>query len=51
LFKQIAQAEDVEARAVKVLKWFIATLRGQYSSRNDKVALPDCMNVTDLPEK
>ncbi|KAF4568376.1 Oxysterol binding protein [Pleurotus pulmonarius] len=35
LFAAIADAKSDEDRALAVLKWFISTLKGQYTSRND----------------
>ncbi|KAJ7126477.1 hypothetical protein C8R43DRAFT_1029172 [Mycena crocata] len=35
LFADIAAATTSEARALAVLKWFISTLKGQYTSRNE----------------
>jgi hypothetical protein len=32
-----AAEEDAEKRAVLVLKWFLSTLKSQYSSRNEKL--------------
>ncbi|KAI9068859.1 Oxysterol-binding protein [Trametes sanguinea] len=37
LFAAIADAKDEKARAIAVLKWFISTLKGQYTSRNEKL--------------
>jgi len=37
LFSSIADGVDAEDRSVRVLKWFIATLKGQYTSRNEKM--------------
>ncbi|KZO97629.1 Oxysterol-binding protein [Calocera viscosa TUFC12733] len=37
LFSSIAEGVDEEDRSVRVLKWFIATLKGQYTSRNEKM--------------
>ncbi|KAI0045189.1 Oxysterol-binding protein [Auriscalpium vulgare] len=37
LFAAIAQARNEEDRAVRVLKWFISTLKGQYTSRNESM--------------
>ncbi|KAK9470077.1 uncharacterized protein V1510DRAFT_446602 [Dipodascopsis tothii] len=37
LFIAPAKEADAEKRAVAVLRWFIATLRGQYTSRNEKL--------------
>lgn len=36
LFIAPAKEEDPERRALLVLKWFLATLKGQYSSRNEE---------------
>jgi len=35
LFAAIADGTTEEDRALRVLKWFISTLKGQYTSRND----------------
>ncbi|KAJ7058044.1 hypothetical protein C8F01DRAFT_1149284 [Mycena amicta] len=37
LFAAIADATTQEARAAAVLKWFISTLKGQYTSRNESM--------------
>ncbi|KAK9476798.1 hypothetical protein V1514DRAFT_335677 [Lipomyces japonicus] len=37
LFVAPSMILDPEERALAVLRWFIATLKGQYSSRNDKL--------------
>jgi len=37
LFADIANGVDTEDRALRVLKWFISTLKGQYTSRNEKM--------------
>ncbi|KAH9887076.1 Oxysterol-binding protein [Cubamyces lactineus] len=37
LFAAIADAKDEKERAIAVLKWFISTLKGQYTSRNEKL--------------
>jgi oxysterol-binding protein-related protein 9/10/11 len=37
LLIEAAKANDAEKRAVLVLKWFISTLKQQYSSRNEKL--------------
>ncbi|KAF5353276.1 hypothetical protein D9756_003683 [Leucocoprinus leucothites] len=37
LFAAIADAKDNEARALAVLRWFISTLKDQYTSRNDSM--------------
>ncbi|THG97110.1 hypothetical protein EW026_g4836 [Hermanssonia centrifuga] len=37
LFAAIADATTDEDRSVAVLKWFISTLKGQYTSRNEKL--------------
>jgi hypothetical protein len=37
LFTAPAAEQDAEKRAVLVLKWFISTLKQQYSSRNEKL--------------
>jgi len=37
LFSAIADAKSDEERSVAVLKWFISTLKGQYTSRNEKL--------------
>lgn len=37
LFAQISSGKSEEARALLVLKWFISTLKGQYSTRNEKM--------------
>ncbi|KAJ7279049.1 hypothetical protein C8J57DRAFT_1175901 [Mycena rebaudengoi] len=37
LFAEIASGKTPEARALAVLKWFISTLKGQYTSRNESV--------------
>ncbi|KAG8875299.1 Oxysterol binding protein [Tulasnella sp. 331] len=37
LFAAIADGKTPEDRAMKVLRWFIATLKGQYTSRNEKM--------------
>ncbi|KAA8910353.1 hypothetical protein TRICI_004151 [Trichomonascus ciferrii] len=37
LFLAAAKEQDPEQRMVKVLRWFIGTLRGQYCSRNEKL--------------
>lgn len=37
LFAAIADGVDAEDRALRVLKWFISTLKGQYTSRNEKL--------------
>ncbi|CAG8691585.1 4525_t:CDS:2 [Acaulospora colombiana] len=37
LFAEIQEGVDAEDRALRVLKWFIATLKGQYTSRNEKM--------------
>jgi hypothetical protein len=35
LFAEISQGKTSEDRARRVLKWFISTLKGQYTSRNE----------------
>ncbi|KAK7019039.1 hypothetical protein R3P38DRAFT_2715091 [Favolaschia claudopus] len=35
LFAQIADAKTSEERALAVLRWFISTLKGQYTTRNE----------------
>lgn len=37
LFSAISEAKTDEDRSVAVLKWFISTLKGQYTSRNEKL--------------
>ncbi|KAI0789174.1 Oxysterol-binding protein [Abortiporus biennis] len=37
LFSAIADAKTDEERSIAVLKWFISTLKGQYTSRNEKL--------------
>ncbi|TCD62831.1 Oxysterol binding protein [Steccherinum ochraceum] len=37
LFAAIAEAKSEEDRSIAVLKWFISTLKGQYTSRNEKL--------------
>ncbi|KAG6853455.1 hypothetical protein C0991_004242 [Blastosporella zonata] len=37
IFAAIADAQDNEARILAVLKWFICTLKGQYTSRNESM--------------
>jgi len=37
LFAQIADGKTAEARALSVLRWFISTLKGQYTSRNESM--------------
>lgn len=37
LFAKIADAKDDESRALAVLNWFISTLKGQYTSRNESM--------------
>jgi len=37
LFAQISEGKTPEDRALRVLKWFISTLKGQYTSRNEKM--------------
>ncbi|OJT14725.1 Protein KES1 [Trametes pubescens] len=37
LFAAIADAQDEKSRSIAVLKWFISTLKGQYTSRNEKL--------------
>ncbi|KAI0729684.1 hypothetical protein C8Q72DRAFT_827296 [Fomitopsis betulina] len=37
LFAAIADAKDTESRSIAVLKWFISTLKSQYTSRNEKL--------------
>jgi len=37
LFAQIADGKTEEARALAVLRWFISTLKGQYTSRNESM--------------
>jgi len=37
LFAAIADAPNDEERHVRVLKWFISTLKGQYTTRNDQM--------------
>jgi len=37
IFTTLAKESDPERRAVLVLKWFISTLKQQYSSRNEKL--------------
>ena len=37
LFVAPAKQQDPELRALAVLKWFLSTLKQQYSSRNDKL--------------
>ncbi|PCH43009.1 Oxysterol-binding protein [Wolfiporia cocos MD-104 SS10] len=37
LFSAIADAKSDEERSILVLKWFISTLKGQYTSRNEKL--------------
>ncbi|KIJ41967.1 hypothetical protein M422DRAFT_254988 [Sphaerobolus stellatus SS14] len=37
LFSAIADAKNAESRMLAVLKWFISTLKGQYTSRNDQM--------------
>ncbi|KAG8842967.1 Oxysterol binding protein, partial [Serendipita sp. 411] len=37
LFAAISEGVDAEDRALRVLSWFISTLKGQYTSRNEKM--------------
>ncbi|KAJ7737917.1 hypothetical protein DFH07DRAFT_966329 [Mycena maculata] len=37
LFAEIGDATTEEARSLAVLKWFISTLKGQYTSRNESM--------------
>jgi len=37
VFAAIADAKDNQTRAVAVLKWFVTTLKGQYTSRNESM--------------
>jgi len=37
LFSAIADAKNEETRMMAVLRWFISTLKGQYTSRNDQM--------------
>jgi len=37
LFAAIVDAKNEEKRMLSVLKWFISTLKGQYTSRNDQM--------------
>ncbi|THH16752.1 hypothetical protein EUX98_g9254 [Antrodiella citrinella] len=37
LFAAIADAKTEEERSIAVLRWFISTLKGQYTSRNEKL--------------
>ncbi|KAI0030844.1 Oxysterol-binding protein [Vararia minispora EC-137] len=37
LFSAIADAKDEEDRSLRVLRWFISTLKGQYTSRNESM--------------
>ncbi|KAH9916255.1 Oxysterol-binding protein [Epithele typhae] len=37
LFSAIADAKNEQERSIAVLKWFISTLKGQYTSRNEKL--------------
>jgi len=37
LFAAIADARSSEDRALRVLKWFVSTLKGQYTSRNESL--------------
>ncbi|RDX43664.1 Oxysterol-binding protein [Lentinus brumalis] len=37
LFAAIADAKTEKDRSIAVLKWFISTLKGQYTSRNEKL--------------
>ncbi|KAJ6476262.1 hypothetical protein C8R45DRAFT_1009405 [Mycena sanguinolenta] len=37
LFAEIADGKTSEQRALAVLKWFISTLKGQYTTRNESV--------------
>ncbi|KAH9834466.1 Oxysterol-binding protein [Rhodofomes roseus] len=37
VFSSIADATDEESRSIAVLKWFISTLKSQYTSRNEKL--------------
>jgi len=37
LFADIAQGRDEQERAERVLRWFICTLKGQYTTRNEKM--------------
>ncbi|EGN94716.1 hypothetical protein SERLA73DRAFT_155471 [Serpula lacrymans var. lacrymans S7.3] len=37
LFAAIADGKDEEARSLAALKWFISTLKGQYTSRNESL--------------
>ncbi|KAL5478891.1 KES1 [Sanghuangporus weigelae] len=37
LFAEIAGGRTEEDRALRVLKWFISTLKGQYTTRNEKL--------------
>ncbi|KAF8064172.1 hypothetical protein FPV67DRAFT_1671922 [Lyophyllum atratum] len=37
VFAAIADAPDDESRALAVLRWFITTLKGQYTSRNESM--------------
>lgn len=37
LFAAIADARDAEDRALRVLRWFVSTLKGQYTSRNESM--------------
>ncbi|CCM04138.1 uncharacterized protein FIBRA_06300 [Fibroporia radiculosa] len=37
LFSAITEAKSDEDRSIRVLRWFISTLKGQYTSRNEKL--------------
>ena len=37
LLKDIAMEKEPQVRALLVLKWFIATLKGQYANRNENL--------------
>lgn len=37
LFAEISQGKDAQDRAERVLRWFICTLKGQYTTRNEKM--------------
>ncbi|RDB15413.1 Protein KES1 [Hypsizygus marmoreus] len=37
IFAAITDAKDDESRALAVLRWFISTLKGQYTSRNESM--------------
>lgn len=37
LFASISEGKTAQDRMERVLKWFIATLKGQYTTRNEKM--------------